>query len=127
MRNPARVIGDRVRWAARRLPIPTHRPPRRPARQVLAELEPAPSSPATELLRTRDYGAVIRAVKLASTDDLALNDLGIAFAWLALERPDYWADARRALERSARHASQTSDRQRAERNLAVVRRAEVLP
>jgi hypothetical protein len=108
---PVSIIVERVR------------PPRALAKTKLAKLKLAPVEGKAEIEKG-DYASVVGALRNEHADPDKLNNLGCAYAWLALEtsQPSYWTRAINALEDSkARPAPRGGDKAEA----AYVKREQV--
>ena len=92
-------------------------PPRLDGLRIAAERTTLP------LLQVGRYGAVVRTTRLASPTPDQLNNLGCAWAALAIaeDRPDYRSRALAAFEQSRDGAQSKSERQRALDNIALIK------
>jgi hypothetical protein len=127
------AAGLRAAFRARQAVIVRPRPLRGEAEAKLIKLGFADftkdSLDTKRALKDGDYESVMRALR-NETDADALNNLGCAYAALALKQanPSYWGSAINALNRSIKNAVGDNDaakerRARAQANRAIVRNA----
>lgn len=128
-----RVAGLRETVRARRAVILRPETPEKKAAAELAKLGCADftkdSFDTKKSLKDGDYESVMKALRNETHPD-ALNNLGCAYAWLALEQSNasYWGSAINAFNRSTKNAAGNDElakkrRARAQANLATVRAA----
>jgi hypothetical protein len=103
-------------------PPPPPPPPAPFPPSALSGLRPAKDDALSwPALEAGNYGAVVRALLLSTLTPNQSNNLGCAYAALALEdRSEYWARAAAAFTKSRDEAQLSTQRARAVHNLKVI-------